>query len=89
MKNKDFTLSTNKELLKEFTKANCSFQTLEQYCNVKIYLKCLVILRHDVYRKPRNALKLAKIEDKLGIKASYYFRINKKSNQTEIIKPIV
>ena len=47
-----------------------------------------IILRHDIDRKPKNALKTAIIENKLGIKASYYFRIGKQSNQPEIIKQI-
>jgi hypothetical protein len=32
---------------------------------------CLV--RHDVDRKPLNALKMAEIENKLGVKSTYYF----------------
>ncbi|MHA1753380.1 MAG: hypothetical protein ACTSYZ_13535 [Candidatus Helarchaeota archaeon] len=48
-----------------------------------------IILRHDIDRKPKNALKMAQIEHELGIKASYYFRIVKESNQPDIIKEIV
>ena len=34
----------------------------------------LVILRHDVDKKPKNSLATARIEASLGMKASYYFR---------------
>lgn len=32
-------------------------------------------MRHDVDRKPQNALRMAKLENDLGIKVTYYFRI--------------
>ena len=35
----------------------------------------LIIFRHDVDRLPKTALRMAKIEKKFGINASYYFRI--------------
>jgi hypothetical protein len=34
----------------------------------------LVVLRHDVYRKPMNALQMAELEHDLGIQSTYYFR---------------
>ena len=34
----------------------------------------VVILRHDIDRKPSNALKMAELEQGLGISATYYFR---------------
>ncbi len=55
----------------------------------KLTTKQIIILRHDVDRTPKNALKMAKIEHELGIQASYYFRIVKESNQPDIIKEIV
>lgn len=33
-----------------------------------------VILRHDVDRRPQNALRMAKLEYAMGISSSYYFR---------------
>ncbi len=48
----------------------------------------LAIMRHDVDRKPQNSLKTAIIENELGIKASYYFRIKKCSYSKEIITKI-
>ncbi|MEE4256474.1 MAG: hypothetical protein V2I47_05515 [Bacteroidales bacterium] len=48
-----------------------------------------IILRHDVDERAKNALKMAIIEHKLGIRASYYFRIVGISNKPGIIKEIV
>jgi len=47
-----------------------------------------VILRHDVDRKPENALTIARIEREAGIRASYYFRIVEVSYDEDIIKQI-
>jgi len=47
----------------------------------------IIILRHDVDRNPMNSLKTSIIENKLSIKASYYFRIPK-TFKTDIIKQI-
>ena len=63
MTNKDFILSTYKQLLQELLKADCSFLTLEQYCKIKNLPERFVILRHDVDRTPKNSLKTALIED--------------------------
>lgn len=46
------------------------------------------ILRHDVDRLPKNALTIAKIENELGIKGTYYFRIVPKSFDKKIIMQI-
>ena len=82
----DFSLTTYKKLLQELL-ANCySFQTLQDF--IQQPEKKTVILRHDVDRKPGNALVVAKIEKEGGIKASYYFRIVKESYDESIIKQI-
>ena len=47
-----------------------------------------IIIRHDVDRKPFNALKIAKIESELNIKASYYFRIVPESYDVKVISEI-
>jgi len=94
MQDRDFTISTYKQLLQEFKKSNYQFFTLEEYISLPNHPFTsspslpFVILRHDVDRKPQNSLRMAKLENELGIKASYYFRIGKKSNQPEIIKQI-
>ena len=51
-------------------------------------LNSFFFLRHDVDRKPSNALKLAILENYLGIKGSYYFRIVPESFDTKIMTEI-
>ena len=48
----------------------------------------LIILRHDVEARYPNALRMAQIQHKLGIKGTYYFRIFNKSGNEAIIKQI-
>ena len=47
-----------------------------------------VVMRHDVDEKAWNALAMARIENVLGIRATYFFRIVKQSNVPEVIREI-
>jgi hypothetical protein len=85
---KDFTYKIYRILLNSFKEADFYFYTFEEFLTKKnLYKKC-VILRHDVDKKPQNSLKTAVIENQLGIKASYYFRIKKCSYNGEVIEKI-
>ena len=83
---KDFTLNIYKKLLETIISKEYTFQTMQEYI-LSPKDKC-IIMRHDVDRKPKNALRKAKLENELGIKATYYFRIGKESNLPKIIKQI-
>ena len=83
----DFTIKTYVTLLEAFISAGYSFQTFEEYHSSSKEGQ-IVIMRHDVDEFARNALKLAKVEYQLGIRATYYFRVVRQSNQPEIIKQI-
>jgi len=91
----DFTLKVYKILLKGLLSNHYSFHTLKDFIKLlnfstsQLLNFSFIILRHDVDRKPENALKMAQIEHSLGIKASYYFRIVNESNNPNIIKQIV
>ena len=84
----DFTLRKYRELLISLQKKGYKFITFEQYCAQKIASSPYIILRHDVDLKAANSLATAKIEQELGIVASYYFRVVPESNQPEIIQAI-
>ena len=79
----DFTLSAYKKLISTLQSKGYFFQTFEEY--VKNSKEKVVMLRHDVDRKPGNTLAVAKIEKDAGIHASYYFRIVKESYDENII----
>jgi hypothetical protein len=82
----DFTVETYRELLEALRRQSFSFQTVEQFMTDP--LGKVVILRHDVDERPRNALSMAQIEYRMGIRASYYFRILEISNDPEVIAEI-
>lgn len=82
----DFTLGKYKLLLQLLLEKGYSFQTFEQFLQNPI--SSVVILRHDVDLKAKNSLETAKIENRLGIFGSYYFRVIPQSYNLEIIKQI-
>lgn len=82
----DFTLTMYRYTLSSLLEQDFSFYTFYDSIN-KLENKS-VILRHDVDRLPQNALKIAKIESSLNIKATYYFRTVKHVFKPEIITEI-
>lgn len=90
----DFTLQTYRRLLHVFLETGYYFMTFEDYCKLvqtgitSVWPRKYVILRHDVDELANNALKFARIEKELGIKATYYFRIVDQSNRPDVIREI-
>jgi hypothetical protein len=84
----DFTLKSYQSLLEAFQQNGYQFQTFEEMMTKPAKGK-LVVMRHDVDEKAWNALKMAQLENKLGIRATYFFRIVKQSNVPEVIRQIV
>ena len=75
---RDFTLEKYRELCKTLLDCGYSTRTIHDYlmqCESKSELNpAIAILRHDVDRKPYNSLKMAGLENSLGICSTYYFR---------------
>lgn len=82
----DFSTEIYSRLLICLREQGYKFQRMEDYLTSP--LPKVVILRHDVDLRKYAALRLAKVEASLGIKATYYFRIVKQSYSPEIIKKI-
>jgi hypothetical protein len=82
----DFTLNIFTKLITSLQKEGFSFQTFNEYLEEPI--EKVIVLRHDVDLKPENSLRIAKIENSLGIKGSFYFRVIQKSWNEEIIRQI-
>lgn len=70
---RDFTLNAYSTLVDALIAAGYEFQTFREY--IQEPLERVVILRHDVDKKPGNALQFAQIEHKKGLKASYFFLV--------------
>lgn len=86
---RDFTLAGYEKLLRSLLDAGYEFLTLEEFIrNPGDEERRVVLMRHDVDRTPGNSVKTAKIEETLGVKASYYFRIGSESNRPKMIKKI-
>jgi len=71
---RDFTLDKYEILCKGLKEQNYNFYTILDAIESNP-IPPFVVLRHDVDRSPSNALLMAKIENKLGIKSTYNFRI--------------
>lgn len=74
--------------MRAFQNAGYQFQTFGDFVTTP-YEGRIVVMRHDVDELAWNALKMARLEKKLGIRATYFFRIVKQSNVPEVIEEIV
>jgi hypothetical protein len=88
MKMKDFTLDMFQKLIETLLGAGYRFVTFERYLSRSDVPGKIIMMRHDIDRRPGNALVMAQLEKELGVKASYYSRIIEKSFDTGIIKQI-
>ncbi len=82
----DFTLITYLRLLDALEKSSYQFQSFEDF--LKSPGTRTLILRHDVDSRPENSLAFARIQQKLGIRGSYYFRMVPQSYDERIIREI-
>ena len=82
----DFTFIAYQHLLASFQLQAYAFQTFESF--IQHPVSRTVIVRHDIDKLPVNALKMARLEYKLGVKASYYFRALPISFDEQVLKQI-
>ena len=84
---RDFTLDTYRKFISALTERGYRFCTLEDVCS-KNPAEPYIVLRHDVDRMPDNALRMAELENELGLKATYFFRIVSNVFDVQVIKKI-
>ena len=82
----DFTLKKYNKLINALHVKDYTFQSFHDI--LKNSEEKYIILRHDIDLCPKNSLKFAKIQTKMGIHGSYYFRAVPESWDEEIIKEI-
>jgi len=82
----DFTLSIYRQLIAALRNQNYTFQCFYDF--VRNPAERVIILRHDVDRAPHNALAMAELENSMGLRASYYFRIVPSVFEEHIIRKI-
>jgi hypothetical protein len=71
---RDFTLSGYTQLCQAILAANYTIWPIAKYLTCYEYPRRLVLLRHDVDRRPETALRMARLENEAGIHSTYYFR---------------
>lgn len=84
---RDFTLYSYARLLGALQHADYTFCTFADYIRQTPNGR-FVILRHDVDKRAVNSLRTAQLEYRMGIRASYYFRVVPASNQPVVIRSI-
>ena len=71
---RDFTLEKYRYLIRTIQDADYTTLTVRDYLRGQGAGQKSVILRHDVDRRPENALKMAELEHTLDTASTYYFR---------------
>ncbi len=84
---RDFTLAAYQLLLETLQSSNYMLGTFQQFVS-NAELTEFVVLRHDVDRLPKLALEKAKLENRMGIKSTYYFRMIPSIFKPQIIRAI-
>ena len=86
----DFTLSKYEELCQAVGTSKYSTATLAEYLQLipEKRRKPYIIMRHDIDRSPKQALDVARVEQKYAIKATYYFRAQRATFVPNIIDEI-
>ena len=85
----DFTLDKYRELCSALLENHYVPLTFSEYLeNGNKLRNKLAIIRHDIDRKPFNALKMAELENEMGVRSTYYFRYPY-TFKIEIIKKII
>jgi hypothetical protein len=82
---RDFTFQIYRDLCNALLQRQTPVTVAEYLRNVSHHA---VIIRHDIDKKPQNALKIAEIEYDLGIQSTFYFRTIPEVFNVNIMKKI-
>lgn len=85
---RDFTLKAYERYIVAIQKSIGHFFRFDEFLSAKEMPEAFCLLKHDVDRKPGRALKMARLENKMGVKATYYFRAKRCSYNVPVIKEI-
>ena len=70
----DFTLKKYAQLCEAILQLNCPIMTVRDFLQAGHPIRPLIVLRHDVDRQIDAALQMAELENRFGIRATYYIR---------------
>lgn len=85
---RDFTLEKYRALCQAMVESGYRVLTVSAYLEDPDFSTPVIILRHDVDRKPHNALKMAHIEKDYSIASAYYFRKRANTFKPDVIRDI-
>ena len=85
---KDFTLQRYSQYLDEIKVNYKKILRFQEYFVSDPIPDSFCIIRHDIDRRPINALKMARIEYEKNIRTTYYFRTKSNTYKPDIIKSI-
>jgi len=84
----DFTLRSYARIIEAALEAGLPTHAIIDWHDLPADARRGVMLRHDVDRRPENALAMARLEAERGVRSSYYFRIVPTAFHPGIIKAI-
>jgi len=85
---KDFTFAAYKRYLHAIQASFSNVLRFDEFFLLDPKPDCFCLIRHDVDRKPENALEMARVEYEFSISATYYFRARANVFKPEIIKEV-
>ena len=85
---KDFTLDAYRSYLQAIKSAYPNLLRFDEYLQADPKPEAFCLIRHDVDRRPGNALKMALLEESLSIRSTYFFRAKPHVFRPEIIREI-
>lgn len=85
---KDFTFDAYRQYLEALRNSIGSFYRFDEFLIKEHQPEQFCLIRHDVDRKARNALKMAQLEHEMGIPATYYFRTKRHTFKPDLIRQI-
>jgi len=81
---RDFTLEAYRQYLQAIKASYANIIRFADFFSANPLPDSFVIIRHDVDRKPGNALQMARLEKEMGICSTYYFR-----TKPHVFKPAI
>ena len=85
---RDFTLASYAKYIQAIQKSYPHILRFDEFFPLDPKPDTFCLIRHDVDRRPKKALQMARLENQMGIRATYYFRAKKHAFKPQIIQEI-
>jgi hypothetical protein len=85
---RDFTLAQYQDYAYALRKAYETILRFDEFMVLESPPERCCLIRHDIDRRPQNALAMARLEHQLGLTATYYFRTKRHTFKPDILRSI-